>query len=163
MTATDYTLTKAHAEQIADLVHLPLDLRRKLIEKIARNFGPYGIQEMLAQFIGLANSVTANNRSMLEREAIKAGAATAEEAPRINSPTIAGAIQGAMLADGIEADGRCSECAFRLGSPANQSDTAYSAAECVREGEPFWCHVPGRAGVRARKVCAGYRAARKGG
>lgn len=53
-------------------------------------------------------------------------------------------------------DERCSTCAFRLGTPANQcADTLSDAMKCIVEHEPFYCHDKKRKGM----PCHGWFAA----
>lgn len=60
---------------------------------------------------------------------------------RLTEPVIA-----SLAAQG-EPDERCSTCAFRLGTPANQcGDTLADAMKCIVEHEPFYCHDKKRKG-----------------
>lgn len=140
--ATDYGLG-ADAKDLLGIVLLPLDLRREAVRKlILERHGPEFLVEMFAQFIGLANSVVANSHDALETFAIIQGGMHPYEAEKINFPTIFGALNGCVLADGIDDRGVCSGCAFRLGSMANQSPaTTCDADWCGHPGEaPFMCH-----------------------
>lgn len=83
---------------------------------------------------------------------------------RITPSTIEAGRHVARLADNAVArvtamgdpDERCSTCAFRLGTPANQcGDTLSDAMKCIVEREPFYCHDKKRKG----RPCHGWFAA----
>lgn len=63
-------------------------------------------------------------------------------------------------------DNRCHDCAFRLGSyPNGCAATVAQALECLRSGEPFYCHhgmedvIDPEFGAdkRATRLCEGYK------
>lgn len=83
---------------------------------------------------------------------------------RPNLPTDEGRALGrelARLCDGEaaahpDAPERCHDCAFRLGTPPNGcAPTLMDAMKCAIEGEPFLCHIDG-------KACAGWALMRFG-
>ena len=56
-------------------------------------------------------------------------------AEKINLPTLFGALHGVVLAAGVKSDKTCGGCAFRLGTPANQSP--------ITTGDADWYFHPG--------------------
>lgn len=162
--ALDYSLSRAQAETLAASCLLPADMRVEIIRRYASDHGREGLIDLLAQFIGMANSVVDNNREMIEL----LGLCEAGEAPnsveKYNLPTIFGATQGALLAAKVpQDDGMCAGCAFRLGTCANQSpSTTCDADWCGHPGEePFMCHEELDEKGEPTKGCAGFARLRK--
>jgi hypothetical protein len=163
---TLYSLTRDEASMLAGACGLPVDVRAVIFEKYAMRHGVAALTNLFAQFMGLANSVVANNRDALEIFGIVHCNLGPYEAEKINLPTIFGACNGAMLAGGMEQEGLCGGCAFRLGTHANQSPvTTCDADWCSHPGEAnFFCHEELDEKGEPVKACVGFarlRAKRK--
>lgn len=158
-TATDYALTKSDAGRLSGIPYLPEDIRRMALARILDEIGPTEMVRLFSQFIGLANSVVANNREMIEMLGITSGDLHPHDAHQINLPTIQGALNGVRLAADAPRKGMCQGCAFRLGTPANQSpvttlDAEYSINE--RDRQEFLCHERLDRKGRPKSLCAGF-------
>lgn len=140
----DYAFTVPELDVLGAVSVLPGDLRAELLTAHGREHGADALADLFARFVGLANSVVANNREMVEFILIVDGNKYPQEAERANLPTILGALTGVRLAAKVDAAKACTGCAFRRGTPANQSvSTTYDAkyeAEC---GGRFMCHERG--------------------
>ena len=161
----EYKLTRDQAMTLAGAAGLPVDVRKTIFERVAKDRGVGELCCLFAQFMGLANSVVENNRQALELFGLCHLGMGTWEAEKLNLPTIFGACNGALIADGVAQDGLCHGCAFRLGSAANQSpSTTCDADFCADLGErPFMCHED-MDGETPTKGCVGFarlRAARK--
>lgn len=152
--AIDYTLTDEQSDALAGAVLLPADLRRTLFAKMPKAT----LVELFAQFIGLANSVVANNREMIELAGIISGELHPERAHHINLPTIFGALQGVKLANAAATDKVCGGCAYRLGTPANQSPVTTCDADWCDKGSgyDFMCHEDLDDGGNPKHICRGH-------
>jgi hypothetical protein len=162
----EYTLTREQAMTLGGAAGLSRDIRKMIFEKIAKDEGVAALADLFAQFMGLANSVVENNRQALELFGLCHLGMEPWEAEKLNLPTIFGACNGAAISQGIEQDGLCHGCAFRLGSAANQSpSTTCDADFCAHPGEqPFMCHEDMIDAEPPSKACAGFsrlRAVRK--
>lgn len=153
---TDYRISKSDANEIKGAVLLQSDLRRKVIEKYRREHGTAALVNLFAEFIGMANSVVANAREVLEMVLICEFQDHPHSAEKINLPTIFGALQGVGVA--IEPrPGMCGGCAFRVGTPANQSPITSSDAEWARDGAcNFSCHESLDESGEPTKLCVGF-------
>lgn len=142
---TDYALTPAARDVLMGATSLPADLRALVLRHFLADHGAEALIEAFAQFIGLANSVVANNREMIEIILICDGGMSDREAEKANLPTVFGALNGLKIAEGLEPAGMCEGCAFRVGAPANQSPcTTVDADHCAEPGEVnFLCHAEG--------------------
>lgn len=140
--ANDYFLSEEAVRWLKGAVGLPYDLRREVLRKAASEHGRDEVIDWFAQFIGMANSVVANNRDAIEIFQILPGEAHPDRAGNINLPTIFGALMGADLARKSKAKGRCEGCALRIGTLANQSPSTTCDVEYVLGDyeEAFWCH-----------------------
>jgi hypothetical protein len=136
--ATDYALTSAEAEMLKGAVLLPAEFREKVLERILQDRGPGTLLRLFVQAIGLANSVVANNRAMVEEGCLL----PPDSVEKLNLPTLFGALNGVALAASAEGcKGMCPTCAYRLGSPANQCEPTVCDADWqAGSGEPFLCH-----------------------
>lgn len=161
---TDYSISVRDAEWLSGMVSLPLDIRRMVLTKYAEQHGIASLIEAFAQFTGVAGSVVANGAEMCSISRIVEGAEHPERpSSRLNLPTIFGALQGAILADRVTTHARCSTCAFRLGTIANQSPvTTCDADYCVRGGgRDFMCHEGVGEHDEPTSACAGYAQKRR--
>ena len=161
---TDYNLTAKQARELMGAVLLPAEIRRKVLALYARKHGQAALIDLFAQIIGLANSVVANTCDMVELELIVAGVMHPDRPDQgPNLPTLFGALSGVALAEGIDQAPLCHGCAFRLGTPANQSPiTTCDADWCSHPGEePFYCHEDRDENDDPTRGCAGFAQMRK--
>jgi len=161
-----YSLTRDEAGTLAGACSMPADLRAEIFEKYAARHGVKALASLFAQFMGLANSVVANNRDALEIFGMVHCDMGHYQAEKLNLPTIFGACNGALIAEGVDPSGLCGGCAFRLGTHANQSPvTTCDADWCSHPGEStFMCHEDIDDRGQPMKACAGFarlRAKRK--
>jgi hypothetical protein len=159
----EYTLSKSDASWLVGAVLLPAEIRRQVLQKYVIEKGQAALVNLFAQFMGLANSVVENSKDAIEIFAICEGRIH-PDGPGLNLPTIFGACNGVIVADGIAQEGLCGGCAFRIGTLANQSPvTTCDADYCGHPGEPvFYCHE--HDGDAPTNACAGFarlRARRK--
>jgi hypothetical protein len=99
---------------------------------------------------------------MIELLLIAEGGMHPHEAERVNLPTLFGAPNGVLLAQGVDQTKTCGGCAFRLGTCANQSPSTTCDADWCSGGEDhFMCHEDlDEAGNPTRK-CTGFTQARR--
>lgn len=165
---SDYTISPDDARMLTATAVMPAAMRAKILAEWSDANGAAATAELFAQFIGLANSVVANNRDMIEIILVVDGGMHPHSAEQANLPTIHGALAGVLLAEGMDDALLCSGCAFRLGAAANQSPvTTIDADLCSDPGaDVFQCHEDVDAKGRPYKACAGFaqlRARRKRG
>lgn len=161
-----YELSKDDAGWLAGACGMPPDVRAEVLAGYLNQRGRAAFINLFSQFIGLANSVVANNRESIEIFGIVEGGMHPNEAEKLNLPSIFGACNGAMLAAEIDPAATCEGCAFRIGTLANQSPATTSEADwCGYPGEqPFMCHMDLDDKGEPTKGCAGFaqlRASRK--
>ena len=158
----DYTIAPEDADVLKGASLLPGHLRRLIIGKMVAEQGVAHIVNLFAQFIGLANSVVANNREMVEMLMIMHNDDHPYAAEKANLPTIFGALSGIGVAAGIDQTVLCEGCAYRIGTAANQSPVTTCDAEWVVKdlGLKFLCHMDGEAEGKHKKACAGFAQAR---
>lgn len=139
--ATDYAIDPASAARLYRVALLPAAERRVALGSLYLQLGTTGFLDLMAQFIGLANSVAANANEQAQNLLAEHGVHP-YSAEKINMPTILGALIGAQLVSDVDPAALCHGCAFRLGSIANQSaSTTGDAATCIQPGESiFMCH-----------------------
>lgn len=159
MTAADYAMKPEHAADLAGAALLPRDMRIETARLLLRLGADPA--EIIADLLGMANSVVANSIEILRLEAVSRGWVHFHEIERINFPSMNGALMGISLADGIDATKVCHGCAFRLGSVANQcTPTQYDAADAVDGEFPFMCHEDLDRAGKATQGCRGFAQAR---
>ncbi len=160
----DYSPTPAQADLIAGVSNMPADIREMIFARYARDHGVQALVELAAQIVGMANSVIANNRECIELFGICEGTLHPHNARQINLPTLFGAAVGAKLA--LRAAGckrMCHGCAYRLGTPANQSPVTTCDADYAREEADhmdFLCHEAPQKKRRCRGHAKALRHAR---
>lgn len=93
-----YDLSVADAAVVQELAKAGPDQRIILLRRYLAAFGPSSLINLFAQAIGLANSVVANNREMIELAGIINGTLHPHTSHQINLPTISGAANGVALA-----------------------------------------------------------------
>lgn len=162
MKAMDYQLSPDHAMELAGLALLPRDTRLEGIRRFVRVFPAADLAELVADLIGMANSVAENCQQLLKDEAVAQGLVHPHSTERINFPSMHGALMGVSLAAGIDAIKVCGGCAFRLGSIANQcTPTQYDAGESVDGERVFNCHEDLDAKGNPTHACRGFAQAVK--
>jgi len=156
---TTYEIDVAAADVLAAAAMLPREARRLLVARLLVEIGPDGLADLFVEFIALANSVAANTAAMADLILLEAGMHP-HDAARANMPTVAGAMAGVRLAltTGADPDEMCIGCAFRVGTPANQSpSTTVDAAWSIDRRSPFLCHEDVDADHPVPRLpCAGY-------
>lgn len=163
----EYEIGHAALDALMGAAVLPVAIRRTILDRLLSDLGREGFVDAFANFIGLANSVVANNREMIEVILLTEGRMYPAQAEKANLPTIFGALNGLKIAAGIDPAKTCAGCAFRVGTPANQSpSTTVDAEWCGHPGESdFMCHMEGLdERGEPTEGCAGWaqlRAARK--
>ena len=154
---TDYALQPDMASLLYGIATLPADMRREAMTAIRHKYGGPVLDDLFAQFIGLASSVAANAQEHAEQLLIEFGAHpyTAE---KINMPNILGALNGLHLVEGVDTALICHGCAYRLGSVANQClPTTMDADMCTQPGEvAFMCHAEMDVSGNPLKGCRGF-------
>lgn len=164
MKADDYKISSDDACDLYGAALVPTEFRRMILAKYAAEHGNDALLNLFSEFMGLANSLVTNTREFIELFLIIECKMSDRMAEKINLPTISGALNGAKFA--IEpVKGMCEGCAFRSGTPANQSPiTSYDANDCADDGTRFLCHEtlpPYTETEDGKRTCAGYIAARK--
>lgn len=154
--ATDYVIDAIDAKDLLGVVLAPADIRRQALERMATQRTADQMLDLFAQVLGMANAVAENCRTMAELILIEEGMHphTAEKA---NLPTMFGALQGVLLANGVDPRGTCASCAYRLGTPANTSPiTTTEARYCQSELMKFLCHAELNEAGEPIKQCVGH-------
>lgn len=143
--STDYALTPEARDALMGVVGLPADLRATTLRRFHEEHGAEALVEAFAQFIGLANSVAENCREMVELILITDGGMHPHTAEKANLPTVFGALNGLKITEGLDPDGICEGCAFRIGALANQSPITTCEADFCADpgGHDFLCHAEG--------------------
>lgn len=156
--AIDYDIPTSAVDLLTLATTATGDDREQILIALAQRVGPRHLARLFAQFIGLANSVVANNREMLELHLITELHEHPHTAEKIHLPTVAAALEGIKLAQDVDASKVCHGCAYRLGSVANQSPIATAdAAHCAEPGElAFHCHADLDENMQPTKVCVGW-------
>lgn len=157
MSAEDYNLHPAVADMLKGVVSLPHELRYEILRDWFRQSGGCDPVYVLSQFIGMANSVVASNREMIEEILLLEGVKHPGREHDVNLPTMFGALVGVGLASKACVKSPCHGCAFRLGSPANQSPSTTEDVEwCLDGDDRFWCHEELDDDGNPTKRCAGF-------
>jgi hypothetical protein len=156
--ATDYALSNSEANELKGAMLLPFDVRQALLKKYFEKHGSAKLIDLFAQFIGLANSVVENSREMIEILGITQGGEHPYTVEKYNLPTTFGALCGVELANAVNQRKTCVGCAYRLGTPANQSPvTTCDADYCVSVSETdFLCHLDLDEKGNPKHLCLGH-------
>lgn len=157
MNGTDHNLNGDNVTLLLGMTGLPREFRIEGIRKlILRDHGSEKLVELFADFIGLSNQVVESSRSVIEDYLVLECNHTRKKARKINLPTLFGALNGVKIAV-TPTKGMCGACAFRQGTPANQSAaTTCNADLAVSEQSGFLCHDRH---CKASGPCAGYKKA----
>ena len=156
--ATDHNIHPDLARELRAIAAVPMDLRRPALRHLAENIGTAAMVDLFGEFIGLANQVARNAREQAEDLLVLQGHVWPHEAERVNMPCILGALNGIVLAAGIDPGPLCGGCAFRAGTVANQClPTTEDADYCSTPGEcPFLCHEAVDEHGNAISACRGF-------
>lgn len=155
--ATDYAIAAADAEDLLGVVLVPADMRRQALERMSAQRTADQMLELFAQVLGMANAVAENCRAMVELILVTDGGMHPHTAEQANLPSMFGALQGVLLATGVDPRGTCAGCAYRLGSPANTSPiTTTDARHCQQELTKFFCHAEFDEAGEPVKQCIGH-------
>lgn len=158
----EYSMTPTDATDIAGIAQLDLAMRRLALSAYLERHGHERLVELLAQFIGMANSVVANCGEMSDQVLIAECGVHPDRFDSVNLPTIIGACQGVMIASKCDPAGACHGCAYRLGSIANQSPiTTCDAEYMAHDRKGFMCHAHLDEHNEPTKVCVGHAKAAK--
>ena len=154
-----YSIAPDDAFDLMGLLMLPAEQRAVLLRRRAEMFGADWVVQAFAQFMGLAASLESNTRDVVDLFRI-CELKEHPYSPEINIPTLTGALQGCRIA--VEpTPAMCSSCAFRLGTPANQSPiTTIDASDAAQDSFQFFCHDDMDESGEPRRLCAGYALAR---
>jgi hypothetical protein len=157
MSATDHTMGADVARDLMGLVLLPREVRVAALERLLRERGERWLIEALADLVGVANQALANCEEAVDVILVSHGVYRPDSSERANLASLYGALVGIALAEGVEQDGLCAGCAFRVGTPANQSLlTTCDAEHAEAFGERFMCHAGLEEGDQPRRVCLGW-------
>jgi hypothetical protein len=160
--AADYSFSADEAKALMGITLLPNDLRHRALVAFMQERSVHALIQAFAQFIGLANSVVENNREMVELILITEGGMHPHTVEKANLPTIFGALNGVILTDGVDQTKTCGGCAYRLGTPANQSPcTTVDADWCAKTEDKFLCHQDLDHKGNPTRKCTGFTQARK--
>lgn len=159
---TEYSMTPTDASELACIVTLDLANRCDALGRYAQRHGSQRLVELFAQFIGMANSVSANCAEMSDMVLISECGVHPDRFDSANLPTIIGACNGVVLAAKCDPVGACYGCAYRLGSIANQSPVATADADFMAHDQKgFLCHAYVDEVGEPTKVCVGHAKANK--
>lgn len=160
----DYEFSKTDVSALAGATLLPDEFRREILRRYVAIHGIEELIRLFSNFIGMANSVVASNREMIELEGIVQGLVHPDRAGQLNLPTIFGAFNGISIAQ-KPTKAMCHGCAFRKGTPANQSPCTTIDAKDSLDGEvgEFMCHVKLDAKGKPKHKCTGAALARRNG
>lgn len=156
--ATDHNIHPDLAMELRAIAAVPMDLRRPALRRLAARIGTRAMADLFGEFIGLANQVARNAREQAEAMLVLQGHVWPHEAERVNMPCVLGALNGLVLAAGIDPGPLCGGCAFRAGTVANQClPTTEDADYCSSPGErPFLYHEAVDEHGNAISACRGF-------
>jgi hypothetical protein len=154
-----YQLDVVDAAALKNIVAGPTALRRQAIETYLDKHGIAATLNLFVQSMGMANSVAQNCRKMAERFVLEHTDVHPYMAAQINLPSMLGACMGASLSAKCHPlpTGACLDCAYRLGSISNQSESATDdAANILFDQKGFMCHAHLDDLGESTRVCAGH-------
>lgn len=161
---TSYSFTKKQAEGLAGCVVSTNEIRVLWLKKYHDKNGIDSLLSMMANFIGMTNSVIKNNREVIETALITDAKYHPHEAEKINLPTPFGALIGAMNAVGVDQEKTCEGCAFRKGTVASQcAPTQTDVIGCIEDQQPFMCHYNMDDDDKPTRKCRGFTQLKTGG
>lgn len=153
-----YAFSDDELKQIGAWVLLPHEMRMELMEKFFAGKDPQAIMSMFSNFIDLAHTTVENCEEQAWSCAVGIWGADPNEADKLNMPSLAGAITGVKLSQGVEPNHLCHGCAYRRGSVANTCMvTTFDAAWCHGEfDQPFMCHENIKDDEEPTQKCRGF-------
>lgn len=156
--ATDHNIHPDLARELHEIAAVPMDLRLPALRRLAVQIGTRAMVDLFGEFIGLANQVAYNACEQAKDLLVLHGHVWPHEAERVNMPCVLGALNGIVLAAGINPGPLCGGCAFRAGTVANQClPTTEDADYCSTPGErPFLCHEAVDEHGNAISACRGF-------
>lgn len=153
----EYSMSRSDATDLAGIAQLDLAMRREALSSYLQKNGSQRLVELMAQFIGMANSVAENCAEMSDQVLIEECGVHPDKFTSVNLPTIIGACQGVLIASKCDSKGACHGCAYRLGSIANQSPITTCDAEFMaHDRKGFMCHAHLDEQGEPTKVCVGH-------
>ncbi|TQC94702.1 hypothetical protein FK216_15580 [Moraxellaceae bacterium AER2_44_116] len=151
---TQYDFSGNQANVLSVAINLPLQHR---VSFLAEQMSPDNLLLAFANFIGMANSVSENTFLAVEQILVECGVTHPDRLSGANLPTLTGALNGYELSQGISQKRTCKGCAYRKGTPANQSlITTTDASYCIDSYEDFHCHEKLDDNGQPVKLCAGH-------
>jgi hypothetical protein len=154
-----YQLDVVDAAALKSMVAVSTDSRRQAIGSYLDKHGIAATLNLFVQSLGMANSVVQNCRIAAELFVSENADVHPYIAAQINLPTMMGACMGASLSAKCHPlpSGACHGCAYRLGSIANQSESATDdAAYALVDRKGFMCHAELDNEGEPARVCAGH-------
>jgi hypothetical protein len=161
--ACDYEIAVSEADMLKGAVDLPAEFRTMILAQYLQQTSPEALVTLFAQFMGLANAVITNNRTVIEEALVVKMGMEAYRAEQVNLPTLFGALNGIALAAKVQQKTLCRGCAFRHGTPANQSPVTTCDAESMfaEDDALFMCHEAFDAQGEPTRKCRGFTQTKK--
>lgn len=150
-----YALTEEESDHLTILHVSPNDLRHELLTKWRKQFGVKYVDSLFVKFLAVSKSVGEGVPKAVTTYLVREHEYTANQANRMNLPSIHGALIGAAIAQ-EPCKGMCADCAYRKGSLPNMSFATTYEAQFKDDGVPFMCHHHMDDNDEPTKVCAGY-------
>lgn len=139
---TTYNITPDQAKALLCASLGCRENRAKMLRMYTDAHGGDALRDLFAEFIAAANAVADNCREHAANEFLAQGVSNDPYLhDKINMPSIAGAMQGIIVAATVDPKGACAGCAYRLGTIANQClATTTDAINCGDGSVDFQCH-----------------------
>ncbi len=114
------------------------------------------LKDLLGNVLKLAESISNNCKEWLEVTATIHADIHPYQAEKLNCPTLRGALSAAVTIPRVPISETCETCAFRVGSPANQTEAVAEDVLIALEdgGKAFFCHD--YEGDKPTHPCRGY-------
>ena len=134
------------------------ELQTEMVEKLVKGKSQEEVINLIVNLFRVCNSVIKNNVEGFETMAVtQFGQHPNSVLGKMNLPSLFGAFMGLPIAEGINQEKLCGECAFRKGSVPNQSEvTVIDASYCLDGDTEFQCHANADGKGRPGCVCLGY-------
>lgn len=153
----EYSMSRDDATDLAGIAQFAFEMRRETLTVYLQRNGSQRLVELMAQLVGMANSVAENCAEMSGQVLIEECGVPPDKFERVNLPTIIGACQGVLSVSKCDPKGACHGCAYRLGSIANQSPITTCDAEFMaHDRKGFMCHAHLDEVGDPTKVCVGH-------
>lgn len=154
-----YQLDVVDAVALKNMVAMSTDCRRQAIGTYLDTYGIAATLNLFVQSLGMANSVVQNCRKAAELFVSENTDVHPYIAAQISLPTMLGACMGASLNAKCHLlpSAACHGCAYRIGSIANQSESATDdAAYALIDRKGFMCHAELDNEGDPVRVCVGH-------